>query len=166
MDPVQEIKQVENTVAQANAIQRRAQRFAGIAGGRGNNHGRRPVGFGGGPEFRRIRELMRHIAPDLEIGGERVIQEIGELLDRNGDGKVDNEELDEGLHNNDTLKSLNRIHPMLAKALADPNFRIRKIERKKIKAENPRTVKNQVETVQQGYAGFMDDVNKFNVDFN
>jgi hypothetical protein len=63
------------------------------------------------------------------------------------------------------LDELKKISPLVAKAVTNPNFRIRKIEREAPKKARGDRYSNQKNIIRQGYAGYLDDLNEFNTDF-
>lgn len=96
------------------------------------------------------------------------IKEISRLLDTDNNGSVSNSEVSNAVNDNRIMNQINLINPLVAKYLRDPNMSVRKIQRAPV--QNPQgskhSMRNNVAMVRQGYAGFVDDVNTFNVDFD
>jgi hypothetical protein len=94
------------------------------------------------------------------------IRRLASLLDSNDDGRVTNGELRDASGNQELLDEVKKISPLIARTLKDPNFRIRQIERRDIGVlpAKRHEINDQVETIRQGFGGYVEDVNMFNVD--
>lgn len=152
----------------AIANQNRAQRQAGM------REGDAPRPSRGRPErverrldaidnnFRLITRMMGQTGAEHSDD----IRRLARILDSNGDGRVSDGELRDASGNRELLDEVKKISPLIARTLKDPNFRIRQIKRKDIGVLPARRheINNQVETIRQGFGGYVEDVNMFNVD--
>lgn len=102
---------------------------------------------------------LRQVSESLSRGGRR------ELQDNDGDGDVDSQDIAISKQGDRLIAEMRLLHPLIAKAHRDPNFMRRKIEHRKISNESTHTQENQVNLVQQGIAGHIEDVNMFQVAF-
>lgn len=169
------------SLAEALDIERRARRAAGLTQGADRTSRGRParmeqtlaalkegitqLGMHGGSEFTRITDILKTVTGSIEERKSE-IKELSELLDSNKDGVVSDLEVRKASTNEAILNSVNKIHPLLARSLKDPSFRIRQIKKQEVSATAQyRQPSNQVNLVRQGYGGYMEDLNKFNVDF-
>lgn len=113
----------------------------------------------------RLQQIIDMLRLDKLPADGGTIKSIINLIDINGDGNISSEEIAAAEQNEDVIDALRNIHPLVAKALNDPNFRIQQIKQSSIKPSRSSSVSNQVNEAQQANANFIDDVNKFNVEF-
>ena len=100
---------------------------------------------------------------DLESISTSVL--FGNLSDLDNDGDIDKVDLALSQSGNQIVEEIRRLHPLIAKAQRDPNFMVRRIERQEISNEDTTTPENQVNLVQQGIAGYIEDINMFSVKY-
>lgn len=117
--------------------------------------------------YRNIVNLIASLGGSIE-SQRTEIKEISQLLDTDNNGVVSNAEVANAANNGNTMNQINIINPLIAKLMKDPNMSVRKIPRMPV--ENPvgskKSMSNNVNLVRQAYAGYVDDVNMFNVDFD
>tara|TARA_R110000822_G_scaffold186035_4_gene325164 strand:+ start:5410 stop:6312 length:903 start_codon:yes stop_codon:yes gene_type:complete len=107
--------------------------------------------------FDRIAGVVR------AVGGD--IGEVANILDTNADKRVSDLEIRQAARDNSILLELQKINPLIARSIRDPNFRIRTIKKETVRTGTIKTPSNQKNLVKQGYAGYLQDLNEFNVDF-
>ena len=122
------------------------------------------LGVRGGNEFKNIAKMINSLGEGVEKGRDD-IKDLSDLLDSNRDGIVSDAEVRAARVNEELLSEVKQIHPLLARSLRDPSFRIRQIEKSVVRPEQSGKVSNQVNLVKQGYAGYSSDLNMFNVDY-
>ena len=121
------------------------------------------LGIQGGREFKNIAGVLRSLGETAEEQrGD--IQDLSKLLDSNGDGFVDDNEIANARGDSKILSEVGKIHPVLARALRDPSFRVSSVEKKTVvPSHNSVKPVNQVDIVQQGYSNYTSDVNTYNL---
>lgn len=124
------------------------------------------LGFQGGQNTDRILRTILDVASGNEQKAEEKLREVAGVLDANKDGYISDGEMKNAAANEEILDSINKIHPLLRRAIQDPSFRMRTITPQKVKGPSPDRLTNNVSAVEQGYANYIQDYNKFNVTFN
>lgn len=124
------------------------------------------LGFQSGQNTDRILRTILDVAGGNEQKAEEKIREVAGVLDANRDGYITDGEMKNAAVNEEILESINKIHPLLRRAIQDPSFRVRTITPQKVKGPSPDRLTNNVSAVEQGYANYIQDYNRFNVAFN
>jgi hypothetical protein len=112
-------------------------------------------------------DLLNGLLGQLGIGDEAKAQIRG-MIDADGDGNIDANELKSAFNDNSIINKLGEVNPALARMFKDPSFRSRTIQRlptASIYGENPRDATNNFNTVLQGIANAEESQNYFNVNF-
>lgn len=112
-------------------------------------------------------DLFNGLLGQLGIGDEAKAQIRG-LIDADGNGNIDANELKSAFNDNSIINKLGEVNPALARMFKDPSFRSRTIQRlptQSIYGEDTRAGTNQVTEVLQGIALNEQDQNYFNVNF-
>lgn len=112
-------------------------------------------------------DLLNGLLGQLGLGDDAKAQIKG-LIDADGDGRIDADELKSAFNDNSIINKMGEVNPALARMFKDPSFRSRTIQRMpsvSIYGENKRDATNQVNEVLQGIALNEQDQNYFNVNF-
>lgn len=124
------------------------------------------LGFQSGENTDKILKTIMNVAGGDEQKAEEKIREVAGVLDADKDGYITDGEIKNASANEEILESINKIHPLLRRAIQDPSFRVRTITPQKVTEASPNRLTNNVGAVEQGYANYIQDYNRFNVAFN
>lgn len=100
-------------------------------------------------------------------GNEENKNQIRAIIDADGNGNVDANELQSAFNDNSIINRMGELNPVISRMFKDPNFRSRTIQKLPSQSiyKDVRPSSNQVNEVLQGYALFEQDENFFNVNF-
>lgn len=124
------------------------------------------LGMQSGQNTDKILRTILDFTGGNEQKAEQVVREVAGVLDANRDGYITDGEMKNASANEEILESINKIHPLLRRAIQDPSFRVRTITPQKVTEASPNRFTNNVAAVEQGYANYIQDYNRFNVAFN